>query len=99
MWECFCPCSHEKIQEITSLDASDHPDKEACTVIERQIDVEDVFRRDSTCRLDEGGGQNPLMSDNSCFRQTCEGQRIINHLRYIQLFPVCYSSSPCFYTL
>lgn len=33
-----------RIKRITtSLDGPDHPDEEACAVIERQVDVEDVL--------------------------------------------------------
>lgn len=63
---------------ITSLDGSGHPDQEAGAVIERQVDVEDVVRCDSTHRLEEGGGPHPLMCDNGSFRQTFQGQRTTN---------------------
>lgn len=60
---------------VTSLDDSGHPDEEACAVVKRQIDVEDVLGRDSTYCLDERGSPNPLVSDNGCFGQTCQGEK------------------------
>ena len=59
-------------------------------MIERQVDVEDVLRCESTCRLDEGSSPNPLMGDNGCFRQTFQGQRRINHLGFLDTVTIRY---------
>jgi len=60
---------------ITPLHAADHPDEEARAVVEGEVDVEDVLGCDSTRRLDEGGGPEPLVGDDGCFRQTFRGRR------------------------
>lgn len=53
---------------VTSLHAANHSDDEACAVIKRQVDVEDVLGCDSAYRLNQAGGPNPLMGDNGSFR-------------------------------
>ncbi len=54
----------------TSFNGSDKSDEESSAVIQRQIDVEYVFRRHSTNTLDERWSPDPLMGHICCFRKT-----------------------------